>query len=103
MTSRQGSASKCDEWDVTICSVHVLTTYARYSLVVHAKHDVSVDMDAVGLMARETWSAPVRRKICRSRCTIICAQSGCLDTLIAYRLRSVRVDPAGVSVSPDNE
>jgi hypothetical protein len=26
---------------------HVLT-YARYSLTVHAKHDVSVDMDVVG-------------------------------------------------------
>jgi hypothetical protein len=32
---------------VTICSVHVLT-YARYSLTVHAKHDVSGDMDVAG-------------------------------------------------------
>jgi hypothetical protein len=48
---KQGSASKCDDDGMlrSICSVHFLT-YARCSLTVHAKHDVSVltCMDAAG-------------------------------------------------------
>jgi hypothetical protein len=65
------------------CSVHVLTYHARYSLTVHAKYDVGVDMDAVGHGKRDSVCVAVAY-IAAANAALQLAAGGCHAHIHAY-------------------